>query len=479
MSFSGSLNNAMSGLNVAARMASLVSSNVANALTEGYGRRELELTTLNGGGVQVASQLRMVDIGLLNDRRISDAALGFSDRTAGFLRSLEVSMGLPNEAGSLTDMFVQFENRLIEAAGDPSSTQRLTGVIDAGQSMIGKIDQVSRDIQSMRMEADAAIHNDVDRLNAALHQVADLNFQIQRSSLAEQPISALQDQRQQLIDQIAQIVPTREVARENGAVALMTMGGLQLLDGTVADISFAPTPILTPDMSLAAGTVNALIVNGRTVDADNPKIAGGRLAGNFTIRDIDGPREQAKIDQLALDVVRRFQDPAIDPSLGISDPGLFTDAGAPFDLSDVTGLSQRLALNAAVDSAQGGETWKLRDGLGAAVQGPAGDAQLLNNYLSAIQSNTTPLQSDMSGRSQSLFSFGEELVSSVSGQRFTAETELSFLSSKTESLRSLERQQGVDTDQEMQKLLLIEQAYAANAKVIQSIDEMIAELMRI
>ena len=38
---------------------------------------------------------------------------------------------------------------------------------------------------------------------------------------------------------------------------------------------------------------------------------------------------------------------------------------------------------------------------------------------------------------------------------------------------------GVDTDQEMQKLLLIEQSYAANARVIQVVDDMMRRLMEI
>ena len=37
----------------------------------------------------------------------------------------------------------------------------------------------------------------------------------------------------------------------------------------------------------------------------------------------------------------------------------------------------------------------------------------------------------------------------------------------------------VDMDQELQSLLLIEQSYAANARVIQTIDEMIQRLLQI
>lgn len=38
---------------------------------------------------------------------------------------------------------------------------------------------------------------------------------------------------------------------------------------------------------------------------------------------------------------------------------------------------------------------------------------------------------------------------------------------------------GVDTDTEMQRLLQYEQAYAANARVIQAIDEMMNTILRV
>ncbi|EKD61720.1 MAG: hypothetical protein ACD_54C00129G0001, partial [uncultured bacterium] len=50
MSISGGLSSALSGLNAAARAAEIVSSNIANAMTEGYGRRELQTSARSLGG---------------------------------------------------------------------------------------------------------------------------------------------------------------------------------------------------------------------------------------------------------------------------------------------------------------------------------------------------------------------------------------------------------------------------------------------
>ena len=66
MTISGSLANSLSGLTAASRAAELVSSNVANAMTEGYGRREVVLTPRSMGdgtaaGVNVTGVRREVD----------------------------------------------------------------------------------------------------------------------------------------------------------------------------------------------------------------------------------------------------------------------------------------------------------------------------------------------------------------------------------------------------------------------------------
>jgi len=45
MSISNSLSNALSGMTAASRMAEVVSSNLANSLTDGYGRRTLNLSS--------------------------------------------------------------------------------------------------------------------------------------------------------------------------------------------------------------------------------------------------------------------------------------------------------------------------------------------------------------------------------------------------------------------------------------------------
>ena len=155
--------------------------------------------------------------------------------------------------------------------------------------------------------------------------------------------SALMDQRQQAIDQISAIVPLREIPREMGTMALVTSTGAMLLDGAPAELGFTPVGVIAPGMTMASGALFGITLNGRAVDVAgaNSPIAGGSLAANFTIRDVLGVEAQAKLDAIARDLVERYQDPAVDPTLTPGQAGLFNDLGSAFDPANEVGLAQR------------------------------------------------------------------------------------------------------------------------------------------
>lgn len=70
-----------------------------------------------------------------------------------------------------------------------------------------------------------------------------------------------------------------------------------------------------------------------------------------------------------------------------------------------------------------------------------------------------------------------DLLSTVAARLNHNEAQLSFDTAQNDSLRTMELAQGVDTDAEMQKLMIIEQAFAANAQVVTATDEMLQLLL--
>lgn len=483
MSVTSALASALTGLTATQRQAEIVSSNVANATTPGYARREVQLGARvlggTGQGVQVQGVTRQVDIFLQADRRVAQADSGNRDVRAGFLRRMEQIFGQPEDPASLSARVAALDTALLQAASRPESEARLTTAVDAARLLSSSLNRASDAIQEERLRTDTAIATAVRDLNSALAQVQELNTQIRSFSGAGRDVSALMDQRQQMIDGISQLVPLREVKRDFDQVALMTTGGAVLLDGQPARIEFAPVHTIVPEMTQASGGLSGLTINGRPMATagETSLILGGELAGMFAVRDELAVAGQARLDSLARDLAERFADPALDPSLAPGDPGLFTDNGNVFLAADEVGLSARLSLNARLDPAQGGAVFRLRDGLGAATPGPSGNAALLV-ALSDRLAQARPLGSSaFPAADRSLAGLTAALLSSVASERLNGETEEAFSAARFAALDELEKAGGVDTDQELQTLLVIEKSYAANAKVIQTVDEMISTLL--
>ena len=120
MSITSALSSALSGLSVASRQAELLSSNVANATTPGYARRELGLRAAvlggTGQGVAMTGVTRSLDRQLLAERRLALAGDGDRSLRSALLKRVENSLGSPDNAGSLAARLAAFDQALIEGA---------------------------------------------------------------------------------------------------------------------------------------------------------------------------------------------------------------------------------------------------------------------------------------------------------------------------------------------------------------------------
>ena len=484
MSISSALSNALTGLTASSRAAGVVSTNLANILTEGYAPRGIELTTQGdgrGGGVTVVGITRSVDEGLLSERRLADSALGYNDALSSFLARFEGEVGLPDEPASLTARIAAFEAGLASAAAKPEEESRLTAAVMRGSELADKLNAISDRIQMERTAADGQIAQAVDRVNTLLSQVQTLNAHVVNARNTGHPTASFEDQRQRVIDELSDHIPVRSTDRGNGEIALYTPGGAVLIDGRPAEFSFTPSNLVAPHMTEANGLLSGLEINGVPVrsSGDQSPISGGRLSGLFEVRDSLLVDAQTQVDAAARNLIERFQDPGLDATRAAGDPGLFTDGGTAFDPVDEVGIAGRISLSALVDAQQGGAAWRLRDGLGATVPGAVGSAALLRDLSMAIGQANSMSSGDLGATSRSFSGHATGFVSRIGQQMITVEQTLSFAAARQAGLVDIELQQGVDSDEQMQRLLLIEQSYSANARMIQTVDELIETLLRI
>lgn len=483
MTLSGALSNALSGLNVSTRATINVSSNIANALTEGYGRRELTVESRmlsQHGGVAVTGTLRHADPVLLADRRLADAELSNASVMADFAARMETRIGLPGEQGSLSQALAEFDSALVSAASRPDSDERLVVAALKAEALVNTVNDVSDGIGSAREDADAEIGTIVKQLNTALERVVELNTRISSAIHKGEDTSGFEDTRQTVIDAISEMVPVHSVERDRGAVALYSTGGAILLEGGAVEIGFSSTGKIEPQMSLANGQLSGLTLNGRPIDtsSESGALRGGSLAAQFEIRDEHAPDLQASLDGFARDLAERFGQGGPDGSLAAGDAGMFTDWGSPFDPGLEAGFAGRMQLNPALDP-DGDTLWKWRAGIEASNPGEVGDATLLNSLKQELSRSSSPSSSALTSVSASPEQLVAHVLSKASAMRLHADDELAFASSAQATLKELELGEGVDTDYELQKLMEFETNYAANARVIQAVDEMLQAILSI
>ncbi|WP_371225016.1 flagellar hook-associated protein FlgK [Roseovarius sp. 2305UL8-3] len=483
MSISSALSSAVSGLTTTSRSADVISSNLANALTPGYARRQLELETLGYGipGVAVTGITRLVDQGIIADRQNAGSELAYADTRAGFLAQIERVIGTPDDPASLSGRLAAFEAGLVTASASPDNPANLQNAVFRAEELANSLNTAASEIERRRTEAEGQIARAVDSVNTLLGQIRDVNIQIARHGPADHHAATLLDQRQALVDQMSEFIPVRQVPRDNGTIALFTPGGAILLDGTAATLEFNQSNLVAPHMTLSNGLLSGLSINGVDVQPAGSRspIDGGRLAALFSVRDDLGVDMQTQLDAVTRDIIERFQQADLDPTRAPGDPGLFTDAGAAFDPLNEIGVAGRISLNTAVDPDQGGETWRLRDGLGAVTQGPAGNGTLLSQLASVLGASQALSSGDLGGGARSSSGHFATLTSRLAQDRLTLDQSLSFATVRQSELAELELQNGVDSDAELQRLLLVERAYSANARMIQTIDDMMQTLLRI
>ncbi len=481
MSISHAMSNALSGLTAASRMAEVIASNLANATTDGYGRRSVTLSAASvggrGAGVQIDGITRFVNRGILADRRQADAGMAGFGQTATTLSRLERLVGAVGDQHALSTQIAALESALADAGADPSSDVRLQTVVSRFGAVTESLNQSADGIQALRREADSSIATQVETLNLSLRQVQQLNADISRMQATGGDASALLDARQTVVDTIAAIVPLRELDRGGGQIALMSSAGIMLIDGPAQQFGFQAVNTVTADMTLASGGLHGLTLDGVALDPGNGfgGMKGGSLSAAFDLRDGSLVTAQQGLDAVARDLIERFQS-AADPTLGPGDAGLLTDAGAAFDPLNTAGLSARIAVNAAIDPARGGALFRLRDGVNATVPGPVGNAAQIDAWLDAL---ATARPTSLGGAAASAAGHAGRLMSDIGGTRLAAEESLSFATARWDTLRQAELADGVDSDHELQMLLKVEQSYAANAKLIQTVESMLQTLMEL
>ena len=482
MSITAAIQSARSGLDVIGMRAELVATNVANASTPGYIRRSLTVSeTILGNqtaGVQVIGIDRSQNEILTAERRGLSSDFAQADLLSTRWGSLSQRIGSDIVSSALFQNLSALQSALGDAVLSPESATHASTVVESANGLVREFNALSDLITQERWRAELDIAESVSIVNESLLQIEELNQQISGIDRTSAQAAALFDERGRVVDRVAEYLPVQTVDSQSGTINLLTTEGVFRVDGTARQIGFKQANAIGPNITLGSGLLSGMSVDGVDITpgaSSYGAVSSGKLGALFTLRDTDLPTLEAQLDIMAQDLINRFSDPALDSTLTPGDPGLFLDS----DDTAGAGIAGRLELNALVDPDRGGAVWRLRDGLGAVTPGPPGNNTILTNLSGAFDTVNTISVAGLDGG----FAYGDLVaqLGSLSGQqRIQNESVLSSISLQYQTLREAEASEtGVDIETEMQDLLIIEQAYAANARVIQAASQMLTELMDI
>jgi flagellar hook-associated protein 1 FlgK len=474
-----------------------IASNISNANTPGYSAEVANVANNAFGGVEVTSITRDANAALTAQVHVatSDSAMQSAISTGVTSLAQTVSdSASATSTGALTNgaspaaMIANLQSALSTYESVPNSLTSAQAAVTAAKSLANSLNSASQTVTQVRSQADGQIAQDVTSVNSLLNQFETVNNSVISGLGTGTNVGSLEDQRDQLVAQISKYIGVSTSINGNGSMAIFTDGGATLFQTAPYQLTFQASGNLGPGIAGNQVLVNGVPITGASA---NSPIQSGEIAGLVNLRDTVAPQYQSQLDQIAGNLIGAFQETDQSTSAtGLpAEPGLFTASGLTGvpGASAFTGLASSIAVNAAVDPAQGGDPTLLRDG-GISdtsnndytynTTGDAGYTGRLQQLISGLSANMTFSSSGGLPTSTSLSGYAQSSVSWVqsTNQQATANTtyQQSLLSQASSALSNAT---GVNLDSELTNMLTIESSYTASAKLLTSVNSMLTSLL--
>lgn len=480
MSLTSALGIAQNALLTTARRTSVVSQNITNASNPDYSRRTALLSS-EAPGVRVAEIRRATSEALFRQNLDALSSWEGQKQLLAGLDTIALAVNGADNASSAATALGKLQEALQLYASSPSSATLAEGALDAARQVVNSLNNGSRQIQTFRANMDVEVGLAVDDLNRLLADFDVANKSVIAARATGRDASDALDQREAILKQISQYIPVSTFNRSNDDMVITTAGGATLYETKPRMVSFEATSGYAP------GTVgNAVYIDGVPYSPGSKDAVSGRLAGFLSLRDDVAGKLQSQLDEVARGVMTAFSETDRTGGGGPALAGLFTWPGGP-GLPPAgtvsTGLAFSIRVNPAFDSDAGGNPTLIRDGgaNGAAyVANPGGAsyAGLLIEYGDRLGGTMAFDPSAGLPDGTSVLDFSSGSIGWLEAQRQGASNaELSRNALVVRTGEALSNETGVNIDVEMSLLLDLEHAYEASARIIRTVDQMMATLL--
>ncbi len=498
MDLNGILSVASSGLASVNSQLGVTSQNVANAGTPGYATEVMADANLTAGGVGYGVRTGVAtaetDAALQNAVDAQDGAVAGLQVRSDALAAMDAAQGATGAGNDLASQLGTLSAAFTTLGADPSNQAQQASVVVAATTLASGIRTQAAAYADARQGAQDGLSSDVTALNTALNAVGQLSNRIIAATAQGQSTADLESQRTVQEQSAARLGGLRFLPSANGDVTAVA-GGL------VVNTRAASGPFSIAAATLGAGSAAPpLLLSGADVTT---QVTGGSIGARLDLRDTTLPQAQAGLDEFAATLSTRLAGQGLALFTGAA--GALPATGGTPAQSGYIGYSSVVQVNPAVSATPS----LVRDGTQAVAAGAGGASAFTPNPAGGAAGFTTligrVLQYGFGAQSQAgvsqtapatgglgasgtlslpftpgatLQSFAANLVGAQAQAAGAASDALSTGQAVQTTLSAkLASETGVSVDTELSNMLVLQNAYGANAKVISAVQSMWATLM--
>ncbi len=502
MSLQGALSIAGGGLADINIGLTVISQNIANATTPQYAEETFSQHSVASGnqllGVIPGTVVAASDPALqlqVNGAASQNSAAQTISTALTQLQPLLGTVGSSNDLGSLLTAVQSSFSTLLN---DPANVTQQAAVVQSATTLTASINALSQGYGAARQTAQDSLVAQVGQLNTALGSIGAFNKQI--VALQAQGISTadLVNQRAQAEGTITGLISARFLTQPNGSVIVTTSNGSQLPTDTANPLSIGAATT-GPTTFYPGGGLPGVTLEG----ADITSQLGGSIGANITLRDTTLPTYQANLDEFAQNLSTRFAGQGL-TLFSNPDGTVPAGGGAPVQ-SGYVGYAGTVTVNPAVVATPS----LVRDGTQAVAGSATGPSAFTPNPTGGLSGFTTLISRVLNyalgdqaqtGVAQSALATSGLGPSGTLGATFTAPLALGDYANaltasqssdsanataqatdtqgvQTSLQKMLTGATGVDMDTELGKMIQLQNAYGANAKVITTVQAMFADVL--
>jgi len=422
--------------------------NISNASLPGYSRQKIELRTTiyeSGDKLTTMDTRRVRDEFIDKSIRSEYQELGEWEMRSRLYGQVEMVFLEPSDHG-LNDTLAEFWNSWEDAASNPENLAPRAVVTQYGTLVAQSINRFDSELKDVREAADGYVKDRVMKLNNLADEIADINDQIMTMEASTaQEASEVRDRRDHLIDQMAKIVDTRVVEREESISVLV--GGRAIVDGVKA-IGLDVQRLSSDDM-----TISGVVWES---DGTPLNISGGELAGLIDTRDEVVPGILTKIDDLTTALIAEVN--------ALHSAGYGSNGSTGLDFFSGTNSSD-IAVNSQI----------IMNANNVAISGSGelGDTTIARSIAELSEQNIAPGNMKLGDYYSDIVDAMGTQSHGVSMMMENSEMLLNNLDEQRESVS------GVSLDEEAANLIRFQSAYESAARFISVVDEMVSTLLDI